>query len=71
MNKIANMNEEIELPDKITPQLKDFLSKCFQKEPIKRATAAQLLVHPWLMQMNSSVEIKVYLSIGNVKSKLT
>jgi serine/threonine protein kinase len=59
MYKIANMNEEIALPENISANLKDFLSKCFIKEPSHRASAAQLLSHPWLAQISNVAEIRV------------
>ena len=59
MYKIANMNEEIALPENISNNLKDFLSKCFIKEPTHRASAAQLLTHPWLSQISNVTEIRV------------
>lgn len=37
------------IPDNITPLLRDFLMKCFQKEPLLRSSADQLLKHRWLM----------------------
>ena len=46
------------LPTNISPDLKDFLIKCFQKEPFFRKSAQELLDHPWLANVNNkSVEI--------------
>jgi serine/threonine protein kinase len=36
------------LPDSMSDELKDFLNKCFEKDPYKRADAKVLLEHPWL-----------------------
>ncbi|KAH7818131.1 putative ste ste11 cdc15 protein kinase [Monocercomonoides exilis] len=36
------------LPSGISPALEDFLMKSFQKNPSLRATAKQLMMHPWL-----------------------
>ena len=33
------------LPQSISPELKDFLTKCFQKEPLIRVDALTLLKH--------------------------
>jgi serine/threonine protein kinase len=37
-------------PDNISPELTDFLLKCFQHNPAERATASELLSHAWLEQ---------------------
>jgi serine/threonine protein kinase len=36
------------IPDNISPLLRDFLLKCFQKEPLLRSSAEMLLKHRWL-----------------------
>jgi serine/threonine protein kinase len=36
------------LPENISPELRDFLIKCFCKEPEDRPTARELLLSPWL-----------------------
>lgn len=38
----------IDLPDDITPELRDFLQKCFIKDPVKRPNARTMIGHPWL-----------------------
>ena len=38
-------------PPTISADLKDFLMKCFQKEPFFRNSAAALLEHPWLVNV--------------------
>ncbi|KAJ9512924.1 hypothetical protein QJQ45_029056 [Haematococcus lacustris] len=43
-------DEQPPLPDDLTPMLADFLRQCFQKDPRRRPTAAQLLQHPWIQQ---------------------
>jgi serine/threonine protein kinase len=35
-------------PTNISPSLRDFLTKCFQREPLIRVTAKSLLKHPWV-----------------------
>lgn len=37
------------LPDGFSSQANDFVVKCLQKEPTRRATYAELLEHPWLV----------------------
>lgn len=45
-------------PPNISPELKDFLMKCFQKEPLIRQNAKDLLEHPWLVNIpNKTPEI--------------
>lgn len=34
--------------DTISPVLRDFLGRCFRKQPELRSTAAELLTHPWI-----------------------
>ncbi|KAJ5071692.1 mtk1/mekk4 [Anaeramoeba ignava] len=36
------------LPDGISPELKDFLTQCFQKDPFLRVSATRLLEHDWI-----------------------
>lgn len=42
------------LPEKISAELRDFLTKCFQKEPELRINASDLLKHPWLNSHDKS-----------------
>ncbi len=35
-------------------ELKDFLNKCFQKEPYSRVDASELLKHPWLNNFDNN-----------------
>lgn len=43
------------LPSHITVELRDFLTKCFQKEPLIRIDALTLLKHPWITQKTPPV----------------
>jgi serine/threonine protein kinase len=38
------------LPEHVSPELTDFLHRCFKKVPSERATAKQLMGHPWLKE---------------------
>jgi serine/threonine protein kinase len=49
------------LPEGISPELKDFLAKCFEKDPFKRIDAKNLLRHPWLSKPNNSLYSKILL----------
>lgn len=52
MTAIYTISEaaSVPLPEDISPSCKDFLEKCFVKEPSKRPNAEQLLGHPWIIQ---------------------
>lgn len=41
-------DEKPPLPPDLSSRLIDFLNCCFVRDPLERATAAQLRVHPWL-----------------------
>jgi mitogen-activated protein kinase kinase kinase len=43
--------------DQLSPQGIDFLQKCFIRDPKKRASAAELLQHEWIMAIKSQVAI--------------
>ena len=43
------------LPEDISPNLRDFLLRCFEKEPEKRASAKELLMHPWITTPNKKL----------------
>ncbi|KAI9739012.1 MAG: Suppressor of Sensor Kinase (SLN1) [Claussenomyces sp. TS43310] len=45
-------------PDQLSPQGIDFLKRCFVKDPRKRASAAELLQHEWIMTIRSQVSIE-------------
>ncbi|KAK2945432.1 putative Mitogen-activated protein kinase kinase kinase A [Blattamonas nauphoetae] len=51
--KIASSNESPPIPKYASPELKDFLGRCFVRDPIKRATARELLTHPFLSRQYS------------------
>jgi len=35
-------------PTDVSPKCRDFLERCFERDPARRASAAELLAHPWL-----------------------
>ena len=53
MTKIVNY-EMPPLPDSISDELKDFLTKCFNKDPFSRLDAKILLKHPWLKKYDKN-----------------
>eukprot|EP01018_Ginkgo_biloba_P025295 Gb_38997 [translate_table: standard] len=48
MYKIACTDEVPEMPQTLSPQCRDFLDKCLQRDPKQRWSSAQLLKHPFL-----------------------
>jgi mitogen-activated protein kinase kinase kinase len=44
--------------EQLSPQGIDFLSKCFIRDPRKRASAAELLQHEWIMAIRNQVSIE-------------
>ncbi|KAA6378445.1 MAG: putative Mitogen-activated protein kinase kinase kinase A [Streblomastix strix] len=46
--KIASTNETPPIPNFCSQELTDFLRRCFVRDPLKRATARELLQHPFL-----------------------
>ncbi|XP_050206609.1 mitogen-activated protein kinase kinase kinase 20-like [Mercurialis annua] len=52
--KIGLSDELPEIPQELSPEVKDFLSKCLVKDPVKRWTAEMLLDHPFVKEFSSS-----------------
>lgn len=42
-------------PDQLSECGRDFLKKCFERDPTKRSTAAELLQHPWILEIRKMV----------------
>jgi serine/threonine protein kinase len=70
------------VPDNITDLCKDFLSKCFDRDVVKRASATELLNHPWLSeenlgspltpdQLHTAIQHGAHLSTSQVHSTAT
>lgn len=58
MYNIAQGNPpQLPSPDQLSPLGIDFLKKCFIRDPRKRASAAELLQHDWIMQIRNQVSI--------------
>jgi serine/threonine protein kinase len=58
------------LPTGISPDLKDFLLKCFQKEPLLRKSASELLKHSWILK-NSTLRASELEMKENLYSSFT
>ncbi|KAK1938065.1 MAP3K epsilon protein kinase 1 [Phytophthora citrophthora] len=57
------------LPQRMSPALHDFIMKCFMKEPRLRASAEDLLAHPWIAQIpKNKVEQSTQLVAESVTS---
>lgn len=52
------------LPEGISEELKDFLIKCFEKDPYNRIDAKSLLNHQWLTKYDKNLFQKI-ISISN------
>eukprot|EP01018_Ginkgo_biloba_P025293 Gb_38999 [translate_table: standard] len=50
MYRIACTDEVPEMPQSVSPQCRDFVEKCLQRDPNQRWSSAQLLKHPFLNQ---------------------
>ena len=52
------------IPSDISEFLKDFLLKCFTKDPLKRPSAKELLYHPWITTPNKKL-VKKFINENN------
>eukprot|EP00889_Picochlorum_renovo_P002082 jgi/Picre1/29112/NNA_004505.t1 len=60
---IQLMEDDCPLPDvgyNVSPALRDFIQRCMHKSPMKRATAVELLRHPFLKQAEGA-DLKAYM----------
>jgi mitogen-activated protein kinase kinase kinase len=59
MYNIAQGNPpQLPSSDQLSPEGIDFLQKCFVRDPKKRASAAELLQHEWMVAIKSQVSIE-------------
>ncbi|KAL2067194.1 hypothetical protein VTL71DRAFT_1618 [Oculimacula yallundae] len=59
MYNIAQGNPpQLPAVDQLSPEGIDFLKRCFVRDPKKRASAAELLQHEWIMAIKSQVAIE-------------
>ncbi|KAF2484442.1 Ssk2-type MAP kinase [Neohortaea acidophila] len=58
MYNIAQGNSpELPTSDQLSATGLDFLSKCFERDPAKRASAAELLQHEWILSIRSQLSL--------------
>ncbi|EXJ71224.1 STE/STE11/SSK protein kinase [Cladophialophora psammophila CBS 110553] len=56
MYNIAQGNPpQLPTEDQLSPMGIDFLKKCFERDPAKRSSAAELLQHPWIVEIRRMV----------------
>lgn len=59
MYNIAQGNPpQLPTPDQLSPQGLDFLVRCFERDPAKRSSAAELLCHDWIMQLRTQLSLE-------------
>ncbi|RPA82166.1 hypothetical protein BJ508DRAFT_208424 [Ascobolus immersus RN42] len=49
-NIAGGQKPQLPTPDQLSPAGIDFLNRCFEREPTKRGTAAELLQHDWVSE---------------------
>uniref|UniRef100_A0A0G4HBB8 mitogen-activated protein kinase kinase n=1 Tax=Chromera velia CCMP2878 TaxID=1169474 RepID=A0A0G4HBB8_9ALVE len=52
-----------------SPELKDLIDKCLQKDPSARPTAESLLKHPWLAKYEGDEKVDLKSLVAEVKKK--
>jgi mitogen-activated protein kinase kinase kinase len=58
MFNIANANmPQLPSPDQLSEEGIDFLRRCFERDPAKRASAAELLQHEWIMVIRTQLAL--------------
>lgn len=59
MYNIAQGNPpQLPTRDQLSSQGIDFLDKCFERDPAKRASAAELLQHDWIMTLRAQLSLE-------------
>ncbi|KAF2401357.1 Ssk2-type MAP kinase [Trichodelitschia bisporula] len=60
MYNIAQGNPpQLPTRDQLSDEGIDFLERCFERDPIKRSTAAELLQHDWIMALRAQLSLEV------------
>ena len=63
MIKIVKDAGNMPLPEGLSPELQDFLNKCFAKLPQDRPSATDLLNHRWLQMMSNESKISKIMNL--------
>ncbi|ORY09103.1 Ssk2-type MAP kinase [Clohesyomyces aquaticus] len=59
MYNIAQGNPpQLPTPDQLSEQGIDFLKRCFEKDPARRASAVELLQHDWIMSLRAQLSLE-------------
>ncbi|KAG9934584.1 MAP kinase, partial [Aureobasidium melanogenum] len=59
MYNIAQGNPpQLPSPDQLSDLGLDFLKKCFERDPARRSSAAELLQHDWIMQLRNQLSLE-------------
>jgi mitogen-activated protein kinase kinase kinase len=59
MYNIAQGNPpQLPTKDQLSEQGIDFLKKCFERDPSKRASAVELLQHDWIMTLRAQLSLE-------------
>lgn len=66
--KVGYYKAHPEVPEELSEKAKSFIKRCFEPDPDKRATAAQLLEDPFLGKSFIIVE-KVWVTLISFKDK--
>lgn len=57
------VDEGMEIPERCSPELVDFLKQCFRKDPKDRPSAEELFEHGWVKSRMGLDPVSVLLSI--------
>jgi serine/threonine protein kinase len=58
--RIVIREEQPFIPDELSQEGKDFLDKCFARDPLKRWSADMLLKHPFISEDETVSSVKVF-----------
>ncbi|XP_010246639.1 PREDICTED: MAP3K epsilon protein kinase 1-like isoform X2 [Nelumbo nucifera] len=61
-------DEHPPIPDRLSPDITDFLRQCFKKDARQRPDAKTLLMHPWIQNSRRALQSSLRPSSGTVKS---
>jgi len=56
-NIAQGQSPQMPSPDQLSETGLDFLKRCFDRDPVKRASAAELLQHEWILSIRSQLDL--------------